>query len=425
MHPLSLGEPAAGIPDHLASLSDPQRLRALASTRLLDTPVESAFDRLTELAALTLGVPIATVSLITGDRQFFKSQCGLPAAAAEARGTPLSHSVCQFVVSDRRALVIADTLADARVAENLAVTELGLRAYAGIPLVADGGEVIGSFCAMDLEAHEWSDHDVAVLEALAAATMEVVGLRSEALAAGGIGQRLQAALVPEAPQLSVGEAATLYRPGERHLLVGGDFYLCSDMPDGWIGILIGDVAGHGPEAAAFAASLRSAWGAMLLSAGSIEEYVARLNSVALAQQPSGDVFATALACWISPARDELLACSAGHPAPIVVDEGVAREVDIPRGLPLGVSTRATWRRGSAAIGPGASTLVYTDGLIEGRREAGCEGRLGTPRVVAKLQELYDGGLRGTELLGALADFALEANGGPLPDDVAALLVAAG
>src|SRR5215208_5697816 len=101
-------------------LSDPHRLRALEAAALLDTPAEATFDRLTSLASRVLGVPVALVSLVTPDRQFFKSQCGLPSPYAERRQTPLSHSFCQYVVEDGAALVVEDARLDERLADNRA-----------------------------------------------------------------------------------------------------------------------------------------------------------------------------------------------------------------------------------------------------------------------------------------------------------------
>jgi GAF domain-containing protein len=85
-----------------------ERLDALRSTGLLDSPAEEAFDRLTRLAARLLRVPVALVSLVDEDRQFFKSCFGLPEPLATQRETPLSHSFCQHVVNLEDLLVAGD-----------------------------------------------------------------------------------------------------------------------------------------------------------------------------------------------------------------------------------------------------------------------------------------------------------------------------
>src|SRR5512141_3149564 len=84
------------------------RLEALRRTSLLDSPPEEAFDRLTRLAAAILRVPVALVSLVDSDRQFFKSQCGLSEPLASLRQTPLTNSFCKHAVGSRVALVVTD-----------------------------------------------------------------------------------------------------------------------------------------------------------------------------------------------------------------------------------------------------------------------------------------------------------------------------
>src|SRR3954469_16084292 len=92
----------------VSCLAEPVRLGALRSTALLDSPPEEAFDRLTRLASHALDVPVALVSLVTDDRQFFKSCIGMSEPWASERGTPLSHSFCQHAVASGEPLVIED-----------------------------------------------------------------------------------------------------------------------------------------------------------------------------------------------------------------------------------------------------------------------------------------------------------------------------
>ena len=85
-----------------------ERLAALQQTSLLDTPPEEAFDRLTRLATTVLRVPVALVSLVDGNRQFFKSCVGLPEPLASLRQTPLTHSFCKHVVASGEPLIVSD-----------------------------------------------------------------------------------------------------------------------------------------------------------------------------------------------------------------------------------------------------------------------------------------------------------------------------
>jgi len=404
-------------------LSDPHRLRALEAAALLDTPAEATFDRLTSLASRVLGVPVALVSLVTPDRQFFKSECGLPAPYSERRETPLSHSFCRYVVEDGDALVVEDAREDPRVADNLAVPDLGVIAYAGYPIRGRDGQVLGSLCAIDDRPRVWSAGDLEILAELAAAATDVVTLRSEAVEAADSGRRLQRALVPEPGRLPGAAASAIYRPGERRSLLGGDFYLCEAQSDGSIAMLIGDVAGHGPEAAAFAMSLRSAWRALQLAPLNHEERVSRLNAIALAQQPRMGVYATGVLCAIEPGGGRAWAVNAGHPPLARLGPDGAREVALPPCPPLGVIADAEWKAGEVELGPGAALLAYTDGLVEGRAAPGASERLGSGPVLELAGALHAQGADGDALLTALVDLAARASGEPPADDVAALLVA--
>jgi len=153
-------------------LRDPARLAALADTGLADTPPEEAFDRLTRLAARLLGTPSALLSLVDGSRQFFKSIHGAPPALAGVTETPLSYSICARVVASGRPLVVPDLAADPELASHPLVTQVGVRAYAGYPVVAAGGQVLGSFCVCDTRPHAWGAAELAALADLAALAAE-------------------------------------------------------------------------------------------------------------------------------------------------------------------------------------------------------------------------------------------------------------
>ena len=160
-----------------AALNEPARLDELLRLRLLDTPPEKSFDRLTWLAAHVLGAPVALVSLVDDHRQFFKSAYGLPEPWASRRQTPLSHSFCQHVVASSLPLVIEDARKHPLVCDNLATSELNVVAYLGIPLITPNGRTLGSFCVIDTRARTWSATEQAVLTELAASVMSEIALR--------------------------------------------------------------------------------------------------------------------------------------------------------------------------------------------------------------------------------------------------------
>ena len=162
-----------------AHVADPDRLAALRAVALLDTPTEEAFDRLSSLAVQFLNAPVALVSLVDADRQFFKSCIGLPEPWASQRETPLSHSFCQYNRIAKQPLLIEDARTHPLFKNNLAVRDLNVIAYLGIPLVTSDGYVLGSFCVIDSQPRHWTGEDVSVVERLAAAVMTEIQLRAE------------------------------------------------------------------------------------------------------------------------------------------------------------------------------------------------------------------------------------------------------
>jgi two-component sensor histidine kinase len=164
-------------------LKSPNRLNALERTQLLDTPAEECFDRVTRLAARLLGCNTALLSLVDSDRQFFKSQCGLPSPVSEARQTPLSHSFCKHVVTSRAPLVVEDSRNHPLVSDNGAVTDFSVITYMGVPVHSSQGEVLGSLCVLDSKPRVWSAEDKQLLSDLARIIEDEVYLREHALKA--------------------------------------------------------------------------------------------------------------------------------------------------------------------------------------------------------------------------------------------------
>ena len=161
-----------------AVLRDPSRLAALRATALLDSQPEEAFDRLTSLASRVLAVPVALVSLVDEDRQFFKSCIGLAEPWSSQRGTPLSHSFCQHSVATGEPLTIEDAREHPLVRENLAIRDLDVIAYAGFPLKTSEGEVLGTFCAIDSKPRAWTDEEIGFVKEMAAMAMTEIELRT-------------------------------------------------------------------------------------------------------------------------------------------------------------------------------------------------------------------------------------------------------
>lgn len=160
-------------------LHDPRRLRTLQRTMLMDSPRELAFDRLTRLAVRLLRVPVSLLSLVDDQRQFFKSIYGLPEPWNSARGTPLTHSFCKHVVNSGGPLIVHDAKKNHLVKKNLAIPDLGVAAYAGIPIKTREGETLGSFCVIDTKPRVWKEKEVALLRELAHFCMSEIALREK------------------------------------------------------------------------------------------------------------------------------------------------------------------------------------------------------------------------------------------------------
>jgi PAS domain S-box-containing protein len=140
------------------------RLQALRALEVLDTPAEERFDRITRMAARVLDVPMALVSLVDTDRQWFKSSVGL-----DVPETPRDVSFCAHAILEEGALVVPDTHADPRFADNpLVLGGPRIRSYAGHPLRAPDGHRIGTLCALDTVPRQLDADDLAALADLAA-----------------------------------------------------------------------------------------------------------------------------------------------------------------------------------------------------------------------------------------------------------------
>lgn len=160
---------------HDGILGDPARLRSLAATGLAEDLGAPAVQRAARLATRLLGVPVSLFSVVDDRRQVFTAACGLDSV----KETPLSHSFCQYVVSTNRPLEVEDARAHPLLKDNGAVPDLGVIAYLGHPIHAPDGAVIGSFCAIDVKPHAWTDEDRAALADLAAMIESELRLKQE------------------------------------------------------------------------------------------------------------------------------------------------------------------------------------------------------------------------------------------------------
>lgn len=140
------------------------RMAFLRQLRILETPVEERFDRITRIVCRSLNVPISAISLIDDDRQWFKSVQGL-----DVSETPRNTAFCAHAILEDRPFIVPDARSDPRFANNPLVTsDPSIRYYAGIPLDMGGEIRIGTLCAIDRQPREITDEQLAILQDLTA-----------------------------------------------------------------------------------------------------------------------------------------------------------------------------------------------------------------------------------------------------------------
>lgn len=156
--------------------NEAKRLEALRSLLILDTPPEERFDRISAFAAKEFDVPIALVSLVDSDRQWFKSNFGLLECE-----TSRDVSFCGHAILKSQTLVVPDALLDPRFFDNPLVTDPPhIRFYAGAGLRLPYGQVVGTLCIMDHKPRNFDRLDIAILNGLRDLVVDELFRREEA-----------------------------------------------------------------------------------------------------------------------------------------------------------------------------------------------------------------------------------------------------
>ncbi|MGB3482372.1 MAG: GAF domain-containing protein [Mycobacterium sp.] len=151
----------------MTAISDPDRLRSLYATGLLDSPPEEMYDRITRAATAALDAPHAALTLVDVDRQFFKSSVGMDLPTPADRQTPLERSVCQYAVAMGEPLVLEDMREDPLFKNHPAVLDGTVVAYLGIPLTDADNHSVGTLCVFDSKPRQWGTGHLQVLSDLA------------------------------------------------------------------------------------------------------------------------------------------------------------------------------------------------------------------------------------------------------------------
>lgn len=215
-----------------------------------------------------------------------------------------------------------------------------------------------------------------------------------------------------------------YRPG-RQALLGGDFYDVLQTADGALHVVIGDVAGHGPDEAALGVCLRIAWRTLVLAGLRGPELLSGVEGVLVRERRSEEVFTTMAMVSVDESRSGADLWLAGHPAPLLALQSTRQVDGGDHGPALGLLEGATWPVQRLELPASWRLMLFTDGLVEGFGGPGTR-RLGVTRLAEVVDDVARGPGSGDP--GDLLDHTLkrvqELNGGPLSDDVAMLLVEA-
>lgn len=162
-------------PPYPAPRDEAARLLALDASNLVDTPAEPAFDRLTWLASQVTEAPMALISLLTAERQWFKSRIGV-----DASETPRAWAFCSHAILQQGLFMVEDALADPRFRDNPLVTGAPhIRFYAGFPLLGAADQPVGTLCVLDTEPRKLREREVRALRELTALASEEIKRRAE------------------------------------------------------------------------------------------------------------------------------------------------------------------------------------------------------------------------------------------------------
>ncbi len=360
---------------------DVQRLAELHALEILDTPREERFDRIVRLLKLVLRVPIAYMSLIDSDRQWFKSVCGLKTV-----GTTRDISFCGHAILSDETMVVPDALEDDRFRDNPLVTgDPYIRFYAGRPLRGPGGHKVGTLCVADRSPRTPRGDELEVLAELAAIVerelglVETVALQQKLIESRNrlsheMAQASQyvLSLLPE-PIDGLVAARRRFEPSSE---LGGDFFGYDWIDDDHFVVYLLDVSGHGVGAALLSISVgnalrgRSLPGADFLDPSSV---LARLNESFPMDRHDEKYFTIWYGVYNS-SRRTLTYAGGGHPAAVLLTRSAhdrVRPIDLGvGGPPVGAFAEAGFERATVPVEPSSKLYVFSDGAYEIPRRGG-------------------------------------------------------
>ncbi|MEU4643753.1 GAF domain-containing SpoIIE family protein phosphatase [Micromonospora sp. NPDC023814] len=343
-----------------------RRLEAVTDAALSRLDAADLFDELLDRVRDLLGVDTAAILLLDAHAQQLVATAAKGLEEEVRRGFRVSvgRGFAGRIALTRRPVVIEEVTPDAVV--NPVLLAMGLRSLLGVPIFARG-ELIGVLHVGTLRHRQFTADDVRLLELVADRASLAHFARANNLAqtaALALQRSLLPNQLPEVPGLAM---AARYVPG--HVAgVGGDWYDVFSLPSGWLGLVIGDVSGHGLQSAVVMGRVRSALRAYALVSDDPAEALALLDRK-VSHFEAGSL-TTALYVMVSPDRGRIRISSAGHLQPVLAVPGrPGALVPVPVDPPLGTGRRPPARRQTEVdLPPGAVLACFTDGLVERRDE---------------------------------------------------------
>ena len=385
-------------------------LQSITDASLAYLPLEPLLEELLTRVTDILGVDTAAILLLEDDDTTLipRAAKGLEEEVERGVRIPLGRGFAGRIAATRRPVRILN-LAEADVV-NPVLREKGLHSMLGVPLVVEG-TVVGVLHVGTLQERAFDDEDEELLQRAAdRAGLAIFSRLTER--ERGLADALQRSLIPRLPELPAVSFAGRYLPAAAARL-GGDWYDAFQLPDGRLGLAIGDVVGRGFHAAAIMGQLRSGLRAYALDGMSPGAVIERLSNLLRQLEPGRT--ATLVYIVLDPHGGGLSVAAAGHPPPLVKPTGGEPWfMELPGSIPLGAVRHARYDQTDIDVEPGTTIILYTDGLVERPGESLDAG-------LARLVDAVRGDHGNLEHLGdALLDALLPHGPG---DDDAALLMA--
>lgn len=358
--------------------NEADRLAELRALRILDTPREERFDRVTRLATAVFGAPISYIAFVDGDRQWLKSRCGISMESSKR-----SDSFCGHTILQDEPLIIPDTLRDDRFHDNpLVLHDPRIRFYVGHPIKGPRGFNVGTLCLADRVPRPEGLCDLAPLRDLVGMAeqelnmidvietqRDLLSTKNELVAAR---QRLSAevqsaaqyvqSLLPPPVSIAGLEARMAYRPSTE---LSGDFVGALPLDEHRLALYVLDATGHGVAAALLAVSVHSSVRDMVHHRSEANDPGAVLGALNrnFRFDEQGGRFVTMWYGIVDIRTWTLKYASAGHHPPLLLRGSKLATLD-GAGLPLGLGEQSDYETHRVALRGGDELLAFSDGIIE-------------------------------------------------------------